>query len=72
MIAFQSFVTCSVGIWKVGVVTTAFGVCTSVFGVTMGLLVKHIGRLGIYIAGKNGAKIGKYLLLNGAIRLDLE
>ncbi len=29
-----------------------FGVGTAVFGVTMGMLVKHIGRLGVFIAGK--------------------
>ncbi len=47
----QSFVTCSLGIWKVGLVALPFGVVNAIVSLTSGHLVKHIGRIPIFVFG---------------------
>lgn len=47
----QSFVSCTVGIWMVGIMTIPFGIATGIFAFISGLLVKYVGRIPVFIAG---------------------
>ncbi len=49
---FQSYVTCSVGVGKVGVVTLPYGVVTPILSITWALLVKRTGRLPVFLFGE--------------------
>lgn len=46
-----SFVTCSLGIWKVGLVTIPFGVVNALVSFTSGRIAKYTGRIPIFVAG---------------------
>ena len=48
---FQSFVTCTFGIDKVGYVMICFGVGDSLFSYLLGKLTKYTGRVPIFISG---------------------
>ncbi len=48
---FQSFVTCSLEVGKVGLVNLPHGAMSPVMGITWALLVKRIGRLPVFIIG---------------------
>ena len=47
----QSFVTCSVGIWKVGLVGIGAGLVNVIVSFTIGRIVKYTGRMPIFLAG---------------------
>lgn len=47
----QSFVSCTVGIWMVGIMTIPYGIATGIFAFISGLLVKYVGRIPVFIAG---------------------
>ena len=47
----QSFVSCSLGIWKVGLVTLPFGVVNALVSFCGGYVIKYIGRMPVFIAG---------------------
>ncbi|ELT90286.1 hypothetical protein CAPTEDRAFT_23401, partial [Capitella teleta] len=47
----NSFITCSVGIWNVGLITLPFGIVNAFVSFTSGYLVKYIGRLPMFALG---------------------
>jgi hypothetical protein len=47
----RSFVACSIGIWKVGLVTLPYGCCNAAMSLGGGQISKYIGRLPIFIFG---------------------
>lgn len=47
----KSFVACSAGIWKVGLVTLPFGVVDALVSFASGHVVGYTGRLPVFIAG---------------------
>ena len=47
----KSFVTCSVGIWKTGLVTLPFGIANACVSFASGYIVKFIGRVPVFMAG---------------------
>ncbi|KAI0227956.1 hypothetical protein LSAT2_021555 [Lamellibrachia satsuma] len=47
----KSFVACSAGIWKVGLVTLPFGVVDAAVSFTSGHVAGYTGRLPVFIAG---------------------
>ena len=47
----QSFVTCSIGIWNVGLVTLPFGLVNAIVSYFSGYVIKYVGRLPVFIAG---------------------
>ncbi|KAK2154829.1 hypothetical protein LSH36_256g04070 [Paralvinella palmiformis] len=57
-----SFVSCGIGIWKVGLVTLSFGVVNTVVSMAGGHIVKYIGRLPVLTVG---------MLVDLAIQLTL-
>ena len=44
----KSFVTCSVGIWKVGLAIIPFAIISSVTSLVSGQVVKYVGRIAIF------------------------
>ena len=50
--SFQSFISCSQGIWMVGLVTIPYGIVNAIVSFTSGGIAKYIGRLPIFIAGQ--------------------
>ena len=44
----QSFVSCPVGMWKVGLVTIPFGVMSATSSLLSGRLVARVGRLPLF------------------------
>ncbi len=47
----QSFISCSLGIWMVGLVTIPYGIVNAVVSFISGGIVKYIGRIPVFIAG---------------------
>lgn len=47
----KSFVSCSLGIWKVGLVTLPYGFVNAAVSMTGGHVSKYIGRIPIFITG---------------------
>ena len=47
----QSFITCSVGIWNVGLITLPFGVVNAIVSFSFGALVKYTGRIPVFMLG---------------------
>lgn len=47
----KSFITCSIGIWNVGLVTIPFGVVNALVSFGSGRIAKYTGRLPIFLAG---------------------
>jgi len=46
-----SFVTCSIGVWNVGLVTIPFGVVNALVSFMSGRIAKYTGRIPIFVAG---------------------
>ena len=49
---FQSFISCSIGIWNVGFVMICYGVVDAICSFTFGQLVKYVGHIPFFILGK--------------------
>ena len=47
----QAFVTCSLGIHRVGFVMICFGATDACFSLTLGRLTKYTGRIPVFISG---------------------
>ncbi|CAD5114808.1 DgyrCDS3850 [Dimorphilus gyrociliatus] len=47
----NSFITCTIGIWKVGLATLPFGVVNAICSFSSGRLVKYIGRWPFFLIG---------------------
>ena len=47
----QAFVTCSLGIHRVGFVMICFGATDAFFSLTLGRLTKYTGRIPVFISG---------------------
>ena len=47
----QSFITCSVGIWMIGMITIPYAIINGLVSFTSGIAVKHIGRVPIFVSG---------------------
>ena len=49
---FQSYISCSIGIWNVGFVMICYGVVDATCSFTFGRLVQYVGHIPFFILGK--------------------
>jgi len=47
----QAFVGCTLGIWKIGVVTLPYGLANACMSVASGHVVKYTGRVPVFLLG---------------------
>ena len=52
LLYFQSFITCSIGIWNVGFIMICYGVVDSLCSVIFGRLVQYCGHIPFFILGR--------------------
>lgn len=50
-VAFQAYVSCSLGIHNVGFVMITFGLADAVFSMIFGVVIKAVGRIPIFLFG---------------------
>ena len=48
----QAFVGCTLGIWKIGLVTLPYGVTNACVSMASGHVVKYTGRVPVFLLGK--------------------
>jgi len=54
---FQSYITCSIGIWNVGYVMICYGVVDAICSFSFGRLVQYVGHIPFFILGKSTERL---------------